>query len=119
MAAPRPLSDGNRQWLAGELQAWQDAGLVSAEKAESILKLYEPASVERERQHNYFIISLCGLAALLIGAALALLVSYNWNEISATGKLAIIFGVLLATYGAAAASWRLQYRQLGEVIVFA
>ncbi len=118
MAAPRPLSADNREWLLGELAVWQEAQLVNKDDAQKILGLYELAAEEQQRQHHWFLVSLGGLAALMMFAAAALLVSYNWQAISGTGKLAIVFGTLLATYGIAAAFWRNGYQRVSEVVIF-
>jgi uncharacterized membrane protein len=118
MSERRPLSVELRTWLQVELTTWQQNDLISGDQVRSILSQYETDLTARQRNQNVFLIALGGLAALLMAAAVLLLVSFNWQAIPAAGKLTIIFGGLLATYGAGAVSWRNGYPRVAEVIFF-
>lgn len=111
----RQLSDEMRTWLQGELTAWQQQQLITADQASSILQHYEPETAARQRKQNVFLVALGGLAALMIAAAVLLLVSFNWQAISPTGKLVIIFGALIGIYAVGAISWRNGYPRIAEV----
>ena len=114
----RPISDSIRQWLLGELEAWQAGRIVSADQSLQILDLYETSTEAAGRRRSLAVFTLSGLAALMIGLAVLLVVSYNWQGLSAASKLAIIFGGLIGLHGTAFAPryggrWR-----LGSEIVF-
>lgn len=114
----RPISIQVRQWLLDEMKIWQAGGLLSNDQPARILDLYETPSEIALRKHSVALFALSGVAALMIGLAALLLVSYNWSAMSAAVKLTVIFGVLLGSY--AAAFW-LRYRNqlpLTSEIVF-
>lgn len=118
MPERRALSAELRDWLQAELITWQEGNLLSGDQVRSILAQYETAQTSRQRNQNVFLIALGALAALLMAAAVLLLVSFNWQGIPPAGKLAIIFGGLLGTYGAGAVSWQIGYPRVAEVIFF-
>jgi hypothetical protein len=95
----RSISDSTRAWLLGELETWRNAGVVSAEQTGQILNLYESSEDAARRKHSGALFALMGVAALLIGAAVLLLIGYNWEDMSAAAKLAVIFGAILGTHG--------------------
>jgi len=63
--------------------------------------------------------ALMSVAALLVGLAALLLVGYNWDAMPKPAKLAVVFGVIVATH---AAGFWLRYvrqsRRLSEVVFF-
>lgn len=118
MSALRTLSATRREWLVGELDVWREAGLVGKPESAKILALYEPQAAEEQRQHQWFLVALGGIAATMLFAAVALLVSYNWDALTAGGKLVIVFGALVGIYAAAALLWRVGYERVSEVVIF-
>jgi uncharacterized membrane protein len=95
----RILSDRQRRWLITELAEWRQHGIVSAEQAERMIACYEtPADVGRRKQQR-FTFAILGIAALLFGAAVLLLIGYNWEALPRLAKIGIIFGVIAATHG--------------------
>lgn len=118
MPERRPLSVELRTWLQKELAVWQQQELLSGDQVRLILAQYESEQTARQKSQNVFLYSLGGLAALLLAAAVLLLVSFNWQLIPPAGKLAIIFGGLIATYAAGTLAWRIGFPRVGEVIFF-
>jgi uncharacterized membrane protein len=114
----RPLTAEMRSWLQQELAVWQQEQLIVPQNGEKILSLYETTDAEQQRVHSQFVIALCGLAALLFAAAVFLLVGFNWEALTAAGKLAVVFGILISTYAIGIVSWRMGYPRLAEVIFF-
>ena len=115
----RPISDSIRQWLLGELEAWQAGRIVSADQSLQILDLYETSTEAAGRRRSLAMFALSSIAALMIGLAVLLVVSYNWQGLSAAQKLAIIFGGLIGLHGAAfglryGGRWRLS----SEIVFF-
>jgi Predicted membrane protein len=94
----RVLSEPFRNWLACELGLWQQSSLITADQAAKILGMYESPAEGRQRRQSWLAYALVALAMVLFAAAVLLLVSYNWAEIPAAGKLALIFGALAAVY---------------------
>lgn len=115
----REISERNRQWLAGEMQAWRAAGALVDDQPGRILALYETPGDATLRQHSTAMFALMSVAALLIGLAALLLVGYNWDAMPKPAKLAVVFGVIAATH---AAGFWLRYvrqsRRLSEVVFF-
>ena len=97
----RPISDQIRQWLLDELKIWRTGGILSDDQSGRILDLYETSAEVAQRKHSVALYVLSSLAAVMIGLAVLLVVSYNWAAMSATEKLVVIFGVLLGSHGAA------------------
>lgn len=118
MPAPRPLTATMRHWLREEAAHWQESGLISADQIGRILDQYEPEQAARERTQTVFLFTLGGLAALLFGAAIMLLVGFNWNDIPTAGKLTIVFTGLVAVYAGGAVSWRMKQRRAAEIVFF-
>ncbi len=117
--AKRILTDKQRVWLEGELNAWCDQDIISQEQASGILGQYETSIEISQRKQNRIVLTLMSLAAFLIGLAALLLIGYNWQEISRNLKLLIIFGVLLAVYaGGFYLRFNRKQRQLSEVAFF-
>jgi uncharacterized membrane protein len=111
--AKRPLSYKQRAWLLEELSAWRALAVVSPEQTQQILDLYETSAEVSEQQHSRALVALMGIAAFLIGLAVLLLIGYNWEALSRTVKLTLIFG---AIFGAHTTGFVLRYqRQTGHL----
>ncbi len=94
----RPISDSIRQWLIGELDVWRAGGILADDQTARILDLYETSTESARRRRSLAMFVLSSMAALMIGLAVLLVVAYNWHEMPAAAKLAVIFGALLASY---------------------
>ncbi|WP_165071310.1 DUF2157 domain-containing protein [Paludisphaera rhizosphaerae] len=105
----REITADRRAWLAGELSAWEGLGLVDGNQAKRILGLYEGGTAEAEsaRRNDRASAAVMGLGGLLIGLAMFTAVAFNWSELHAWTRMALIFVVLGATYWGA---WTLRRR---------
>lgn len=99
--AKRRLTDAQRHWLQDEMQSWQDLSLLSETQRHGIFDLYELPSDSAARKQGTAVFILMGVAAFLVGLALLLLIGYNWDDMPAPVKLAIIFGVVVGLHVAA------------------
>ncbi|MEN6406957.1 MAG: GDYXXLXY domain-containing protein [Thermoguttaceae bacterium] len=97
----RSIVPSVRAWLIGELDFWQTEGIVSGDQSARIVDLYETQADDARRKRFLAVFALCGLAALMVGLSVLLLVGYNWSAMSASEKLAVLFGSLVASFGAA------------------
>jgi hypothetical protein len=115
----RQISDGMRQWLTGEFDAWRAAGVVAEDQPARILDLYETSTEAVARRQSVAVFALSAVAALMVGVAALLAVAYNWSALSAAAKLAVIFGVLAGCY---VAGFWLRYtagrRLTSEIVLF-
>ena len=117
--AKRGISDAQRTWLVRQLDDWQSHGLLSANQAAPILDLYETPVELTDRKRSIALVTLMGIAALMIGLSVLLLVGYNWKAMPAAMKLSIIFGAILGTHGIAAAlRFKRHATLLSEVVFF-
>lgn len=98
----RGITASERSWLASQLDVWRDDGIISPDQAKRILDLYETPAQFAARGHSLLLTTLMGVAALMVAMAAMLAIGYNWQAMPAAVKLAIIFAVLLATYGVGA-----------------
>lgn len=113
----RQISARVRQWLCEELQVWRAGGILADNQAARIFDLYETADQSASRRRSLAMYALSGIATVMVGLAVLLLVSYNWQAMSATAKLAVIFGVLIGSYLVAAylklgTTWRVTSEML-------
>lgn len=85
--------------LDRKLDAWREAGLLTAEQAEAI------RAHERERSEStsrWAVWALAAAGGLAVAAGVVAVVAANWEEIPDAAKLAAVFAAMLATlYGAA------------------
>jgi uncharacterized membrane protein/uncharacterized membrane-anchored protein len=103
--------------LLGELGDWREEGIISQEQTDRIQARYEDASEASQRKRSRFTLAISGIAALLVGLAVFLVIGYNWDNMPRAAKLAVIFGIVVATH--AAGLW-LRFardaRRAGEVV---
>jgi hypothetical protein len=78
----RPISDQIRQWLLGEMEAWRAGGILADDQPRRILDVYETATEAAGRRRSLATFAVSGVAALMIGLAALLVVSYNWQALS-------------------------------------
>ena len=94
----RLISALQREWLDDELLAWRAEAILSEEQGHRIRELYETAGESAGRQQSRAVFTLMGLAGLLVGLGVLLLIGYNWESMPAGLKLVVIFGTVLGTY---------------------
>jgi uncharacterized membrane protein len=102
------------RWLSSEIDRWTSSGIVTDKQAADIRSLYRDPTVETSTGLLVF----SGIGAVVVGLGVILLFAHNWHAIPKFGKLALIFGVLLAAHAGglhfrAKIGWR---RQLGEAL---
>jgi uncharacterized membrane protein len=114
--ARRDITSEQRHWLVSQMDEWQSSGIVSAEQTSRILELYESQEQLTDRQQSAALTTLMGVAALLVGLGVLLLIGYNWEAMPDALKLLMIFGVITGTHLAALhLHFRRQARWLSEV----
>jgi uncharacterized membrane protein len=115
----RPISDKLRCWLLGEMEVWRGGGLLSEEQTGRILDGYESPAEAAGRKRSLAVFALMGVAALLVGLAVLLLIAYNWERTPKELKLAGNLTAIAATYGLAfLLRYRWKARLLSEVAFF-
>lgn len=83
-----------RKWfLRREMRGWVERGLIDTDRADRILARY---GTSLEAQEGSFYRLLSGLAVLLVGLALLLLVSAHWQQLP---RLVRLLGLVLVTLG--------------------
>lgn len=94
----RTISASKRRWLLDEMEWWRDAGILTTGQSQEILDQYESLAEAAESHSSRAVNALMGTAALLVGAGVLLLISFNWEHLHAAAKLVLIFGTILGTY---------------------
>ncbi len=105
----RSISSSKRSWLLDEMEWWRDAGILTAGQSQEILDQYESVEEASESHSSRAVNALMGAAALLVGAGVLLLISFNWEDLHVVSKLVLIFGTILGTYYGA---FRLRQREM-------
>jgi uncharacterized membrane protein len=114
----RPISSQIRPWLIEELEFWRSSSIVTDAQSGQILDLYETSNEAVGRRRSVAMLALSSVAALMFGLAALLVVSYNWQDMSASAKLTVIFGSLLGMHGACFALRSRHLRLTSEVVSF-
>ncbi|MEK6234232.1 MAG: DUF2157 domain-containing protein [Planctomycetales bacterium] len=115
----RYLSDRQRSWLEDELTYWSDQQIITGYQSEEILNLYETQQDVSRRKRSLALFALMGIASLLFGLAVLLLIGYNWEAMPRAVKLLTIFGVLAGTHSAAFYLYRReQFQRLSQTAFF-
>ncbi len=96
--AKRGISDKQRAWLVRQLDDWQSHGLLFTDQTAPILDLYETQVELAERKRSIALVTLMGIAALMVGLSALLLVGYNWRSMPASLKLFIVFGTIIVAW---------------------
>jgi uncharacterized membrane protein len=94
----REITEAQRHWLAGEIDAWKGLGLLTGEQARDVLDLYATAEQFGKLRQSRTLTTMLALSALLVGLGVFLLVAYNWQELPAALKVAMILAGLVATH---------------------
>jgi len=84
-----------------QIAQWRGQEILTQEQASLIIDSYESALESSDRKRTMALRTAMGIAALLLGLGVLSLVGYNWERMSATWKLLVIFGAILATYASA------------------
>src|SRR4051794_30889404 len=103
----RTITEDQLSWLAGELEAWKDQGLLTSEQARNVLGLYGSAEDFGKQRQSRAITTMLVLSALLVGLGVFLLVAYNWGAIPSAVKVVTILTGLVAMHAGGVA---LRYR---------
>lgn len=82
------------RWLLAEIERWKAEGVVSAEQAARLRERYE----KPESGPPWGLILFATAGAIVIGLGVILLFAYNWDEIPKFGKLALVFGAVIAAH---------------------
>jgi len=91
----RPISQNMMDWLKGELHLWKSEGTISETQLESIISQYD-SQADAEQKKSTAFYTLISAASILAGAALLLLIGYNWETLNYIAKLGIIFGITIS-----------------------
>jgi uncharacterized membrane protein len=103
----REISDGQHEWLAGEMESWTAQGLMTRDQADRILGLYGSPEERSERRGGRAVSAITSLATLLVGLSVLLLGAFNWAVLPPMLKVAV---VVLATAVSHAAGWFVRFR---------
>jgi uncharacterized membrane protein len=115
----REATQSQRDWIEGEIAAWQEIGLVDEERARALLGLYESKERFEARRQSKGMLTLLALAATFVGLGVLLLVGYNWAEMPAALKVTAVFAALIGTHAAGfGLRYQLGWRQASEVAFF-
>jgi uncharacterized membrane protein len=107
-----------RQWLVAELESWRTGGILSDDQTNRILALYETPAEASRRNSSTAIFALCGVATLMIGLAVLLVVGFNWQAMPAAAKLTVLLGSLVGSFLAAMGMrYGKQWRLTSEVVL--
>lgn len=92
--------DNNIRWLLTEIERWKADGLVTPELGDRLRQRYEqpPAPAPAETV-SWGLLVFATAGAIVIGLGVILLFAYNWDEIPKAGKLALVFGAIIAAHG--------------------
>jgi uncharacterized membrane protein len=113
------INERDRSRLVTELSSWVAQGLIGGDQAARIIDVYQTTDELGRRHSGRGIQILSGLAALLVGLAVLLLVGFNWDALPDSLKLAAACGAIAATHAAGCCVRdRLRRRGESEVLFF-
>lgn len=113
------LSKRQRHWLKSQLDSWESEGIVTQEQASRVLAHYESPADYAKHQHSMAMLTITGVAALLMGLGVLLLVGYNWEDLGDLQKIAILVGGWGVIQGSGlAVRFKVQARWPSEVLFF-
>ena len=91
----RIIPERVREWLLTEMELWRTNGCLTEDQQRQILDLYESDGESAVRRRGGAIYLLQTFAALLAALSVLLLVSYNWDGMTDSAKIGILFGGLV------------------------
>jgi uncharacterized membrane protein len=111
----KQISQNMMDWLKGELHLWKSEGTISDSQVDAIISKYD-SQTDAEHKKSTAFYTLISAASVLAGAALLLLIGYNWQTLNYIAKLAIIFGITISFQGLTLVSrFRWENHPLSEV----
>lgn len=82
------------EWLRKEIPKWVDRDWITSDQADRITRHYQ--AEDEEPAYSLAFMLLSGLAALLVGSGLILIVAYNWSDFGRSLRTLIsLFPLLL------------------------
>lgn len=87
------------RWLAAEIDRWIADGVITSEQGAALRARYPVAPEPQGASLSWGLIVFFALGAVVVGLGVVLLFAYNWALIPKAGKLAIVFGAILAAHG--------------------
>ena len=110
------------RWFKGELvqevRGWVDDGLIASEQGEAILARYQRSLADADQPGAGYRV-LMALAVLFGGAALLLVLSHNWDELSRLGRMIGLMGFTALLNGAGLLWWWRGQRDTAVLWLFA
>ncbi|NBR06158.1 MAG: DUF2157 domain-containing protein [Planctomycetes bacterium] len=114
----KQISQNMMDWLKSEVHLWKSEGTISDTQLDAILSKYD-SQTDAENKKSTAFYTLISAASVLAGAALLLLIGYNWQALNYIAKLGIIFGITIAFQGLTlVARFRWENKALSEVFSF-
>ncbi len=107
--------------LRTEMGSWVEKGFMSLEQRDKILSHYSTVSEVRTKAGSGRLITVVSvLGSILVGLGIILFVASNWHVIPKIGKLALLFGTMIGTYGAGyyMRCVRQNYAKVGASLIF-
>jgi uncharacterized membrane protein len=83
------------RWLRGEIPQWKSESIITPEQADRLLARYESPAGSKI---PWGLLVFASTGAIVIGLGVILLFAYNWDDIPKFGKLALIFGAIIAAH---------------------
>lgn len=91
----KQISQHMMDWLKTEVHCWKSEAIISENQLNSIISQYDSKADSEQKKTTAFY-TLISAASILAGAALLLLIGYNWEILNYIAKLAIIFGITIS-----------------------
>lgn len=91
----KQISQHMMDWLKTEVHCWKSEAIISENQLNSIISQYDSLADSEQKKTTAFY-TLISAASILAGAALLLLIGYNWEILNYIAKLAIIFGITIS-----------------------
>ena len=119
-----PFGDSDERFLQRlrrEVEAWEQAGTITAEQGQAILARYPaadslPGVAARKRQA--LVLGLSILGAALVGLGIITFFAANWDDIPKSVRLAVLVAGVALSYGAGYYLWqRAGYAGVGVALV--
>ncbi len=119
MAYKRKVPSSFRKCLNAELGFWQNENIINSDQAGKISDLYQLESLKKESVNTLLWIIYI-IASSLIGIGVISFVSAHWGDISATVKVSMLVGSMLACHIVGFYLWQIDGRckKLGHTLVF-
>lgn len=119
MVDKRKVPSSFRKYLKAELGFWQNENIINGDQAGKISEVYQLESISRESA-NTLLWVIYIIASSLIGIGVISFVAAHWGDISATVKIAMLVGSMLACHIVGFYLWQIDGRckKLGHTLVF-